>query len=186
MFLLAGIGNIGKKYTFTRHNIGFLIIDAIIKEYDCKKEKDNFESNIYKGSIFKNKVILAKPLTFVNNSGIAIKKIVSFYKIPLEKVFIFHDDLDLKMSRIKIKNGGSNAGHNGLKSIDMNIGKNYNRVRIGIGNSSNLFKAKNYVLGKFSKSEFSILEKKITILVNNLHFLLSNKNSNLLNILTKA
>ena len=90
------------------------------------------------------------------------------------------------MSRIKIKNGGSDAGHNGLKSIDMNIGKNYNRVRIGIGNSSNLFKAKDYVLGKFSKNEFSILEKKITILVNNLHFLLSNKNSNLLNILTKA
>ena len=186
MFLLAGIGNIGKKYSYTRHNVGFLIIDAIIKKYECIKEKDNFESNIYKGSISKNKVILVKPMTFVNNSGIAISKIVSFYKIPLERVFIFHDDLDLKLSRVKIKIGGSAAGHNGLKSIDINIGKNYNRVRVGIGNNLKVFKAKDYVLAKFSKKELDLLEKKITILVDNINFLFSNKQSTLLNILTKA
>ena len=186
MFLLAGIGNIGEKYDFTRHNIGFLIIDEIISQYDLKKEKDNFDSLIYKGLIFKKKVLLAKPLTFVNNSGKAISKIVSFYKIPIEKIFVFHDDMDLNISRIKIKVGGSDAGHNGIKSIDMNIGKNYNRIRVGIGNSKKLLNARSHVLERFSKTEYEILKPKISMLAKNIDILLSYESDNLLNILANV
>ena len=96
MYLFAGIGNIGKKYSYTRHNIGFLIIDKIIKQYDFKKEKKAFDSYIYRGLILKKKVMIIKPMTFVNNSGEAISKLVSFYKIPLEKIFVFHE--------VKLKN----------------------------------------------------------------------------------
>ena len=105
MYLFAGIGNIGKKYSYTRHNIGFLIIDRIIKQYEFKEEKQAFDNHIYRGIITKKKVMLIKPMTFVNNSGEAISKLVSFYKIPLEKIFVFHDDMDLSLSRIKIKLG---------------------------------------------------------------------------------
>lgn len=186
MYLLAGIGNIGKKYTYTRHNIGFLIIDEIIKQYDFIEEKENFESYIFKGKITSEKVMLVKPKTFVNNSGKAISKIVSFYKIPIEKVFVFHDDMDLALSRFKIKVGGSSAGHNGIKSIDMYIGKNYNRIRVGIGNSKGYLSTKDYVLEKFSKNEYSLLREKICILAKNIHCLLNNESSNLLNILSNA
>ena len=186
MFLLAGIGNIGKKYIYTRHNVGFIVIDEILSQYSFKKEKDNFDSAIYKGLILNKKIILSKPNTFVNNSGVAIGKIVSFYKIPIKKVFIFHDDLDLDLSRIKIKNGGSDAGHNGIKSIDMKIGKDYNRIRIGIGNSKDFFSTKSYVLENFSKIEFEIVKKKVNLLVKNIHYLLQDEKSTLLNLLSRA
>ena len=186
MFLLAGIGNIGKKYAYTRHNIGFLIIDEIIKQYDFKEEKESFESYIFKGTIISKKVMLVKPKTFVNNSGKAINKIVSFYKIPMEKIFVFHDDMDLALSRIKIKVGGSSAGHNGIKSIDMYIGKNYNRVRVGIGNSTGYLSTKNYVLEKFSKNEYNLIKEKVCVLAKNIHCLLNNESNNLLNILSNA
>ncbi len=186
MYLFAGIGNIGKKYSYTRHNIGFLIIDKIIKQYDFKKEKKAFDSYIYRGLILKKKVMLIKPMTFVNNSGEAISKLVSFYKIPLERIFVFHDDMDLSLSRIKIKLGGSAAGHNGIKSIDMYIGKNYNRIRIGIGNPTGYLAAKDYVLENFSKNEYNIIVKKLDILAENIHYLINNESNNLLNILSNA
>ena len=184
MYLFAGIGNIGKEYNDTRHNIGFLIIDEIIKQHDFKKDKEDFDSCIYRGIIIKEKVMLAKPMTFVNNSGKAISKIVSFYKIPIEKVFIFHDDMDLNVARIKIKTGGSSAGHNGIKSIDTYIGKNYKRIRIGIGNPSGYIAPRNYVLEKFSKNEYYLIKKKIDILIKNIHYLFNNDSNNLLNMLS--
>ena len=186
MYLFAGIGNIGKKYSYTRHNIGFLIIDRIIKQYEFKEDKQAFDNHIYRGIITKKKVMLIKPMTFVNNSGEAISKLVSFYKIPLEKIFVFHDDMDLSLSRIKIKLGGSAAGHNGIKSIDTYIGKNYNRVRIGIGNPTGYLAAKDYVLENFSKNEYNKIVKKLDILAENIHYLINYESNNLLNILSNA
>ena len=186
MFLLTGIGNIGEKYVYTRHNVGFLIIDEIARQYNFQKERNSFDSSIYKGLISNKKIILSKPTTFVNNSGKAVGKIASFYKIPLEKIFVFHDDLDLNLSRIKIKKGGSDAGHNGIKSIDMNIGKDYNRIRFGIGNPKEAFSSKSYVLENFSKVDFDMVKKRIDLLVKNIHYLFSNEKDILLNIISKA
>ena len=183
MFLLVGLGNKGKKYSDTRHNVGFQIIDKIISQYNFEKEKETNDSHIFRGIIFEKKVMLLKPMTFMNNSGKAISKIVSFYKIPLKKIFIIHDDIDLVLSRIKIKLGGSDAGHNGIKSVDMHIGKEYNRIRVGVGKPTTYLEAKDYVLQKFTPDELLKLKNKIDILVENIHYLFKNDVNNFLNIL---
>ena len=177
MYLLAGIGNKGKKYNNTRHNVGFLIIDQIIKRYNVIQEKNSFDSQINKGIIHKKKVLLVKPMTFVNNSGKAISRLISFYKVPLNKLYVFHDDIDLDLSRVKIKLGGSAAGHNGIKNIDALVGKDYFR------NPNNLIETRNYVLQKFSSSEKNRLLKKVDILVENINLLFEKNFNNLMNIL---
>ena len=118
MYLIAGLGNKGKKYTDTRHNVGFKVIDKIITQYDFEKYKESNNCHTFKGKILEKKVLLMKPMTYMNNSGKAVSEIATFYKIPVNKIFIIHDDIDLSVSRIKVKYGGSDAGHNGIKSID--------------------------------------------------------------------
>ena len=149
-------------------------------------EKDSFDSYIYKGNISEKKIILMKPKILMNNSGKAINKLVSFYKIPLHKIFIFHDDIDLILPRIKIKVGGSAAGHNGVKSVDMNIGRNYNRIRIGIRNSEEYPETNFYVLENFSQGEIDIIKYKINLLVENIGYLINKDSNRLLNILARA
>ncbi|MDC3023978.1 aminoacyl-tRNA hydrolase [Alphaproteobacteria bacterium] len=185
MYLLAGLGNKGAKFTNTRHNIGFEIIDKIISQYEFKKDKKNVDIHSFKGTILDKKVILLKPMTFMNNSGTAVSKIVSFYKIPTKNVFVIHDDMDLVLSKIKIKLGGSSAGHNGIKSIDMHIGKDYYRIRIGIGKPEKYLEAKDYVLQRFTSEENLNIKKKINILVNNIPYLINNDINNLLNIMAR-
>tara|TARA_S200000501_G_C20439683_1_gene575984 strand:+ start:84 stop:644 length:561 start_codon:yes stop_codon:yes gene_type:complete len=184
MYLIAGLGNKGKKYNNTRHNVGFLIIDKLISQYSLEKYKDNFDSEVYKGMILKKKVIAIKPMTFVNNSGKAVKKIVSFYKIPLKKVFVFHDDMDLNLSKIKVKLGGSSAGHNGIKSIDMNIGKKYFRLRVGIGKPIEKLPITDYVLEEFNSNEYKTINRKVDCVVENINYLLNYEIDNFLNKLS--
>ena len=184
MYLFAGLGNKGIDFSSTRHNIGFNIIDKIVTKYDFKKDKENDYFHTFKGTIIENKVLLLKPMTYMNNSGIAISKMASFYKIPLKKIFIIHDDMDLVLSRVKIKLGGSDAGHNGIKSIDMHIGNAYYRIRIGIGKPKKHLKTKDYVLQKFTSEEYISINKKIDILVENIQYLIKNDINKLLNILT--
>ena len=137
MYLFAGLGNIGKEYESTRHNLGFICVDKIIEKYGYKDKKDKFNATIFSTVIDEKIVLIVKPNTYMNRSGIAISQIKSFYKIPLENIFVFHDDLDLSLGKIKFKIGGSSAGHNGLKSIDQFIGNNYARIRLGIGRPNN-------------------------------------------------
>lgn len=154
MILLVGLGNPDKKYENTRHNFGFLAIDEIIREYNLEGPKNKYQADIYTGNIAGEKVIAIKPLTYMNRSGISVKDLKTFYKIPLEDIIIFHDDLDLAFGKIKAKVGGGAGGHNGLKSIDSMVGKNYHRIRLGIGRPQNQeHEVSDYVLGKFSKDE---------------------------------
>ncbi|MEC8099685.1 MAG: aminoacyl-tRNA hydrolase, partial [Pseudomonadota bacterium] len=146
MFLLAGLGNKGKKYSDTRHNVGFNDIDKLVAHYEFKTEKKNLNSHTFRGIINDNKIILLKPMTFMNNSGKSVSEISSFYKIPLKRIFIIHDDVDLSVARVKVKCGGSDGGHNGIKSIDQYIAKDYYRIRIGIGKPANFIQVKDYVL----------------------------------------
>jgi peptidyl-tRNA hydrolase, PTH1 family len=158
MILLAGLGNIGKKYEFTRHNYGFLALDEIIKEYNLTKSATKFQSEVFTGQIAENKVIAIKPQTFMNNSGNAIQSAASFYKIPPEKIIVFHDEVDIKLGETRVKQGGGNAGHNGLKSIDRKIGKNYWRYRLGISRPPNPeYEVSDYVLSKFDKKELEVV-----------------------------
>ncbi len=184
MYLIAGLGNKGNKYTDTRHNVGFKVIDKIIELYGFAKYKESINSHTFKGKILEKKVLLMKPMTYMNNSGKAVSEIVTFYKIPVNKIFIIHDDIDLTVSRIKIKNGGSNAGHNGIKSIDMHIGRDYYRIRIGVGKPDHFLETKDYVLKKFSNNDFNKIEKKSDKLVANISYLLNNDISTFLNIIS--
>ncbi len=172
MYLLVGLGNIGREYEKTRHNFGFLLLDQIVEDYGLKQQTNKFKSEVFAGEIDSNKIIAIKPQTYMNLSGEAVLAAVSFYKIPLKNILVFHDDLDLEFARIKVKVGGGNAGHNGLKSIDAAIGKDYMRLRLGIGRPQNQeFETADYVLGKFSKDEMKIVDetnKKISDLIEEL------------------
>ena len=159
MFLIAGLGNPEDIYKNTRHNIGFLVIDEIAKGLTTSIiNKSNFQSELLKTS----DKLLAKPQTFMNKSGQSIISIAQYYNIENENIIIIHDDLDLDFGTIKFKLGGGHGGHNGLKSIDSHIGKDYIRVRIGIGKPDDKSQISNYVLSNFSKEEMTYLEEIIT------------------------
>lgn len=170
MFLLVGLGNVGASYEVTRHNFGFLLLDQIIKDYNLTKlATKKLLSEIYSGEINGQKIIAVKPKTFMNLSGNAVLEILSFYKIAVSDIIVLHDDLDLCLGKIRLKIGGSSAGHNGLKDINQKIGKNYLRLRLGIGRPENKnFEIADYVLAKFTKDELKIVEQvneKISVLL---------------------
>jgi len=171
MFLIVGLGNIGKAYENTRHNFGFIVVDEIIKNYNFNNPSKKFTSELYQGKIKDDEVIIIKPQTFMNKSGIATSQVKAFYKTPIENVIVFHDDLDLEFGKVKVKVGGGAGGHNGLKSIDSMIGKNYTRVRLGIGRPENKDAVHGYVLGRFNVDEQKIVEAvkgKISDLISDL------------------
>ncbi|MDR1498922.1 MAG: aminoacyl-tRNA hydrolase [Rickettsiales bacterium] len=184
MYLFAGLGNVGREYEYTRHNVGFLCVDEIRNTYNIGEHRVKFGADLFFGKIESKDVIVAKPKTFMNRSGIAISQIKSFYKIFLENIFVFHDDLDLEFCRIKYKLGGSSAGHNGIKNIDEMISKNYNRIRFGIGRPEDRRDVVDFVLQKFNTEELkcvSTLAKKIS---ENVGTLLGNKSEEFTNKLT--
>ena len=173
MLLLVGLGNPNPDNLNNRHNIGFLIIDAINQKFSLSKQKPKFKGLLTTGKINEQKVFAIKPLTFMNNSGICIKEIIDYFKIDVKDVFVFHDDMDIDIGKVKAKIGGGNAGHNGIDSIDKNIGKNYSRIRIGIGRPKNNSTGADHVLDNFSSDEkqnVSVVTKNIieslSILIN--------------------
>tara|TARA_B100000963_G_scaffold324718_1_gene310458 strand:- start:59 stop:631 length:573 start_codon:yes stop_codon:yes gene_type:complete len=159
MFLIVGLGNPGKYYINNRHNIGYKILDHIRKVYDFPEFSKKFKSEFSQAELSKNILFLLKPTTFMNNSGIALKEIKNFYNIDINNIYVIHDEIDLDQGRVKIKNNGGHNGHNGLKSIDKLIGKNYNRVRIGISRPSKIYEENvdenisNWVLSDFTSNE---------------------------------
>lgn len=171
MFLLCGLGNPGTKFSNTRHNIGFRLVDKIINHFKFDKIKEDKTKELFTGKINSNKVFLLKPLTFMNLSGKPVTETVNFYKIIKDKVFVIHDDLDLEIGKIKIKKGGGNGGHNGLSSIDSYLGKQYNRIRIGIDHPGHKDLVSNYVLSNFSNDENKIIDTKLETITNNFNLI---------------
>ena len=159
MLLFVGLGNPTPDSENNRHNVGFKIIDSINKEFSLSKQKPKFKGLLTTGNINNKKVYAIKPLTFMNNSGICIRELIEYFKIDAENVIVFHDDLDVEFGKIKAKFGGSDAGHNGIASIDKFIGKDYSRVRIGIGKPENQIKVADYVLQNFDEDEKTGIEK---------------------------
>ncbi len=161
MLLFVGLGNPTPDSENNRHNVGFKIIDSINKKFGLSKQKPKFKGLLTTGNIENRKIYAIKPLTFMNNSGICIRELIEYFKISAEDVFVFHDDLDIEFGKIKAKFGGSNAGHNGIASIDKFIGKDYSRIRVGIGKPKNNIDIADYVLQNFDEDE-SIGVEKIT------------------------
>tara|TARA_B100000035_G_scaffold44945_1_gene33904 strand:+ start:379 stop:939 length:561 start_codon:yes stop_codon:yes gene_type:complete len=159
MLLLVGLGNPTPDSENNRHNVGFKIIDAINKKFGLSKQKPKFKGLLTTGIIEGEKVYAIKPLTFMNNSGICIRELIEYFKFNPEDVIVFHDDLDVEFGKIKAKLGGSSAGHNGIASIDKFIGKDYSRVRIGIGKPKTQIEISDYVLQNFDEDELSGIEK---------------------------
>lgn len=160
MFLLVGLGNIGSEYELTRHNFGFLLLDQIVEDHDLISQGKKFKAEVFSGEIAGEKIIALKPHTFMNLSGRAVIEAANFYKIPPKNILVFHDEIDLPLGRVKIKTGGGNAGHNGLRSLDDVIGKNYVRLRLGVGRSEiQQIEVANHVLGKFSAAEMIQVNK---------------------------
>ena len=176
MFLICGLGNPGKKYFKTRHNIGFVLIEKLISNYNFVNVKKDKKKELYKGCIGKKKCILIKPLTFMNLSGSVVLEILNFYKIKNSNLYVIHDDLDLKTAKIKIKIGGGSGGHNGLESIDNYIGKQYHRIRIGIDHPGNKNLVSRYVLNKFSKIEKILIDNKLEIVTKYFKLIFSDSN----------
>jgi peptidyl-tRNA hydrolase, PTH1 family len=153
MLLLVGLGNPSPNNANNRHNVGFLTIDAINQKFKLSKQKPKFKGLLTTGKIGEHKVYAIKPLTFMNSSGICIKELIEYFKINVSDVFVFHDDMDIDLGKVKVKFGGSSAGHNGIESIDKNIGKLYSRIRIGIGRPKNNSVVTDHVLDNFSSDE---------------------------------
>ena len=164
MQLLVGLGNPSADNRDNRHNIGFKIIDAINKKFGLSKQKPKFKGLLTTGKIGDKKVYAIKPLTFMNNSGICIRELIEYFKIDSADVIVFHDDLDIDFGKVIAKFGGSSAGHNGIESIDKFIGKNYSRVRIGIGKPKIKSMVTDHVLDDFTDNE----EGSITELTENI------------------
>ncbi len=175
MLLFVGLGNPSPDNENNRHNIGFKIIDAINQKFSLSKQKPKFKGLLTTGNIGNKKVYAIKPLTFMNNSGICIRELIEYFKIDSEDVIVFHDDLDINFGKVKAKFGGSSAGHNGIESIDNFIGKDYSRVRIGIGKGNGKTNVTDHVLKDFDEEEKIKLENITNNITDSLSILLDKK-----------
>jgi PTH1 family peptidyl-tRNA hydrolase len=173
MLLLVGLGNPNPNNSNNRHNVGFLVIDKINAKFKLSKQKPKFKGLLTTGNISEQKVFAIKPLTFMNNSGICIKELIEYFKIDVKNVFVFHDDMDIDIGKVKAKIGGSSAGHNGIDSIDKNIGKNYPRIRIGIGRPKKDSTGIDHVLDNFSDDEKQNVEKVTNNIIKSLSILIN-------------
>ena len=173
MLLFVGLGNPNPNNSDNRHNVGFLAIDAINAKFKLSKQKPKFKGLLTTGKIDEQKVYAIKPLTFMNSSGLCIKELIEYFKIDVKDIFVFHDDMDIDIGKVKVKFGGGNAGHNGIESIDKNIGKHYSRIRIGIGRPKNNSTGFDHVLDNFSSEEKHNVEELSKNIIESLSILIS-------------
>ena len=175
MLLFVGLGNPTPNSENNRHNIGFKLIDALNKKFGLSKQKPKFKGLLTTGDVNNKKVYAIKPLTFMNNSGICIRELIEYFKINAEDVIVFHDDLDIEFGKIKAKFGGSSAGHNGIESIDKFIGKDYSRVRIGIGRPKTNTEVTDHVLKDFDEDEMLQLKNITDNIIDSIPILINKK-----------
>jgi peptidyl-tRNA hydrolase, PTH1 family len=167
MRLLVGLGNPGTRYAGNRHNIGFMAVEAIARRHGFSPWRRRFQGVATEGTLAGEKVLLLLPGTFMNESGNAVAEAAHFYKIGMDDIVVFHDEIDLPPAKVRVKTGGGIAGHNGLRSISSHVGNDYHRVRIGVGHPGVKELVHNYVLGDFAKAERPWVEALCDILADN-------------------
>ena len=153
MLLFVGLGNPGRQYAGNRHNIGFMAIEALARAHSFPVARAKYQALTTEGTIGSERVILMQPQTYMNDSGRAVAEAARFHKIPLDNIVVFHDELDLPPSKLRVKKGGGNAGHNGLRSITAHMGNDYRRVRLGIGHPGDKSLVHGFVLNDFGRGE---------------------------------
>jgi len=160
-FLIVGLGNPGGEYAHTRHNVGFMAVNAMAGDVKWKNEKNAL---VARGEIDGRRVIFVKPQTFMNNSGTAVQALMTYYKVPLENLVVIHDDMDIPVGDCREKTGGGSAGHNGIRSIDAHVGREYRRIRIGIGHPRDFnlpMDPADWVLGKYGPVQMDVIRHTI-------------------------
>ena len=187
MILLVGLGNPGREYALTRHNVGFMAVDEIVRRYSFDSYQKKFKGLLAKGVIEGQTVLVLKPETFMNLSGESVQAAMAFYKIKPENVIVLHDDMDLPLCKIKVKKGGGAGGHNGLKSIDSQVGQNYYRVRIGVGKPAFKEQVVSWVLSDFSGNDKVCIGEVLEKIADNVPLLLKNDDQTFMNkLVTKS
>ncbi|GLQ06225.1 aminoacyl-tRNA hydrolase [Sneathiella chinensis] len=181
MILLVGLGNPGKGYADNRHNYGFLAVDEIIRRHSFGPEKIRFQGLVAEGRIGNEKVLALKPTTYMNESGRSVGEAARFYKIPPEDIIVLHDELDLPMGKVRVKTGGGHGGNNGIRSIDAHMGKNFQRVRLGIGHPGDKALVSGYVLKDFSKEERKIADTIIDSVARNIELMIRGDDAGFMN-----
>ncbi len=151
--LIAGLGNPGSEYARNRHNAGFMAADVLHESYGFSPWRKRFEGAVSEGRIAGVKIFLLKPMTFMNDSGDSVAAAMRFYKLPVSALTVIHDEIDLAAGKLKVKRGGGDAGHNGLRSITAHLGPGYRRVRIGVGHPGSKGRVYGHVLNNFSKDD---------------------------------
>ena len=186
MQLIVGLGNPGDKYQHNRHNIGFLAIDAMARRHGFPPFREKFQGLVSEGQIAGTRVLLLKPQTFMNASGDSVQKVVSFYKLAPSDVTVIYDEIDLAPGKTRVKIGGGNGGHNGIRSIDPQITPNYRRVRLGVGHPGDKSLVMHHVLGDFAKADHVWLDPLLDALAENAALLLAGDDNGLMNKLAIA
>lgn len=186
MLIIAGLGNPGSKFAGNRHNIGFMAVNAIQRRPGFSPWSKKFRAEISEGELAGEKVLLVKPQTFMNLSGESVGEAMRFYKVGPESILAIYDELDLLPGKARIKTGGGHGGHNGVKSLDAHCGKEYRRLRLGIGHPGNKDLVHNHVLGDFAKSDQDWLPPLLDALADNADMLVKGEDSQLMNKLALA
>ena len=181
MLLFVGLGNPGAKHAGNRHNIGFMVVDAIAKRHGFMPWRRRFQGLATEGNIGREKTLLLLPGTYMNESGRAVSEAMQFYKMPLSDIAVFHDEIELPPAKVRVKVGGGVAGHNGLRSISAYAGNDYKRVRLGVGHPGVKELVHPYVLGDFAKSERPWVDALCDIIADNAEMLAQGKDASFQN-----
>ncbi len=181
MLIIAGLGNPGSKYAGNRHNIGFMAVDAIHRRHGFSPWSKKFKAEISEGELGGEKVLLVKPQTFMNLSGEAVGEALRFFKLEPANLVAIYDELDLPPAKARIKTGGGHGGHNGIKSLDAHCGKEYRRLRLGIGHPGNKEQVQAHVLGDFAKADRNWLEPLLDAIADNAAMLVKGEDSQFMN-----
>ena len=164
MRLFVGLGNPGSDYAKNRHNIGFMAVDEIVHRHSFAPFRSKFQGQLCEGKIAGQKVLILKPTTYMNESGKAVQAAMAFYKLALQDIIVFQDEMDLVAGKIRMKTGGGHAGHNGVRSIQSHIGSGFQRVRLGVGHPGDKEKVVGHVLNDFSKADQQWLDKMLSLI----------------------
>ena len=186
MRLFVGLGNPGSDYAKNRHNIGFMAVDEIVHRYSFAPFRSKFQGQLCEGKIAGQKVLILKPTTYMNESGKAVQAVMAFYKLPIQDIIVFHDEMDLVAGKIRMKTGGGHAGHNGVRSIQSHIGSGFQRVRLGVGHPGDKEKVVGHVLNDFSKADQQWLDKMIEAIGENADLLIKGEDSGFMSKISLA